>query len=220
MEYADWEGLYREILEDFGFSRERDEEAARLLDSLLEDVDVGILEDIIRGQSVSVFGAGPSLEGVEDFPDGPKIAADGAASYLMEKGIVPDIVVTDLDGRMEDLLEAAGRGAVVVVHAHGDNMDRLKAYVPQLVGRGTVVGTCQCRPVGRVRNFGGFTDGDRCVFLACHFGARKIALYGMDFKAGIGRYSFSADTALKRKKLAWAENLVSLAMDESKRGMD
>jgi hypothetical protein len=221
MEYADWEGLYKEILEDFGFSEEKDQEAARLLDSILEDVDASILEEMIRGKAVAVFGAGPTLEGVEDFPDCPKITADGATSYLLEKGVIPDVVVTDLDGRMEDLLKAAGEGAVMVVHAHGDNMDKLKAFVPGLVERGMVLGTCQCRPVGMVRNFGGFTDGDRGVFLADHFDARWIALYGMDFKGEIGRYSFSADTEVKRKKLAWAERLVDIVMGQrKKRGLD
>ena len=47
----------------------------------------------------------------------------------------------------------------------------------------------QTKPVGRVHNFGGFTDGDRCVFLANHFKAKKIILLGMDFGTRIGRYS-------------------------------
>jgi len=59
MEYSDWKGLYKEILRDFAFSEERDREAARLLDSLLEVSDTGILGEIIRGKSVVVFGAGP-----------------------------------------------------------------------------------------------------------------------------------------------------------------
>jgi len=158
---------------------------------------------------------------VEDFPQGPKIAADGATSYLLERGVIPDIVVTDLDGRMEDLIRAAHGGAVMVVHAHGDNLDKLVEFVPDLMEVATVIGTCQCRPVGKIWNFGGFTDGDRAVFLADHLGARKIALYGMDFKGEIGRYSYSADTEVKRKKLAWTEGLVKLVMDQrKKRGLD
>ena len=43
--------------------------------------------------------------------------------------------------------------------------------------------------MGKVNNFGGFTDGDRCVFLANHFKANKIILLGMDFGTKIGRYS-------------------------------
>ena len=47
----------------------------------------------------------------------------------------------------------------------------------------------QAKPMGKVNNFGGFTDGDRCVFLANHFKAKKIILLGMDFGTKIGKYS-------------------------------
>ena len=53
------------------------------------------------------------------------------------------------------------------------------------------MGTTQTKPVGRIHSVGGFTDGDRCVFLANHFKAKKIILLGMDFGTRIGRYSKS-----------------------------
>ena len=34
-----------------------------------------------------------------------------------------------------------------------------------------VVGTTQTEEFGKMKNFGGFTDGDRCVFLAEFFNA-------------------------------------------------
>ena len=43
--------------------------------------------------------------------------------------------------------------------------------------------------MGKGHNFGAFTDGDRCVFLANHFKAKKIILLGMDFGTRIGKYS-------------------------------
>ncbi len=51
------------------------------------------------------------------------------------------------------------------------------------------IGTTQATPIGKVNNFGGFTDGDRCVFLADYFNAKKIILLGMDFGTRIGGYS-------------------------------
>ena len=49
-----------------------------------------------------------------------------------------------------------------------------------------VIGTTQIEPISDVYNFGGFTDGDRAVFLAEHFGAKEIELVGFDFEAAEG----------------------------------
>ena len=51
--------------------------------------------------------------------------------------------------------------------------------------------TTQSAPFGEVHNFGGFTDGDRCVFLADHFAATRIILCGFNFTE-VGKYSFSS----------------------------
>ncbi len=117
-------------------------------------------------------GAGPSLEKALkefDFSDGTLIAADGATSALLENDLVPDIIVTDLDGRIPDLRIANDRGgSFMVVHAHGDNVDKMTSYVP-LFSR--VLGTTQTEPLDIVYNFGGFTDGgDRAAFLAEELG--------------------------------------------------
>jgi uncharacterized Rossmann fold enzyme len=37
-----------------------------------------------------------------------------------------------------------------------------------------------------VRNFGGFTDGDKCLFIAVAFGAAMAMLVGMDFGDVVG----------------------------------
>ena len=66
------------------------------------------------------------------------MAADGATAILLRRGIVPDIIVTDLDGSFPDILKANREGSIAVVHAHGDNLDALDRYVPQL---GSVIGT-------------------------------------------------------------------------------
>src|SRR5215218_6976206 len=89
-----------------------------------------------------------------------KIAADGAVQFLIENKVRPDIVVTDLDGNPAFLQKAEKMGATMVVHAHGDNTGMLKKLVPKFK---KLVGTTQVMPVENVYNFGGFTDGDRCV---------------------------------------------------------
>jgi uncharacterized Rossmann fold enzyme len=210
---------YKLILEDFGFIQEDDEQSAKLLNNILDYIGALLPQDIDIKDKVIVFGAGPSLKPnlsilkSVDLDKFTLIAADGATTALLEEDIVPDIIVTDLDGCMDDLLEANRKGAVMVVHAHGNNQEQIEKYTPKLVN---VLGTTQSRPLASVYNFGGFTDGDRCVFLAMALGARSIVLSGMDFGKMVTHYSRPdqedgpADQ-IKQKKLVWAKKLVEWA---------
>ncbi|MEE8403242.1 MAG: 6-hydroxymethylpterin diphosphokinase MptE-like protein [Candidatus Hydrothermarchaeaceae archaeon] len=213
MNFKSWAPFYREILNDFGFSEEADIKAARLLNELLpENPPIDKLKALISGKTVNVFGAGPSLEKIKEFPKGTSIAADGATSFFIEKGAVPDIIVTDLDGRMVDIIEANKKGSIVVVHAHGDNVPELEKYVKEF---SAPIGTTQAEPFGRLHNFGGFSDGDRCVFLAAHFDASEIRIFGIDFDNPVmGKYTFSKNESLTKKKLAWAARLIKYLNDE------
>ncbi|MEI6104141.1 MAG: 6-hydroxymethylpterin diphosphokinase MptE-like protein [Methanothrix sp.] len=207
MQFAIWEPLYQSILQDFGFSPGRDEEAAMLLAKLLCDREplLRAAETIVAGHRVVVCGNAPSLEaeleGLQE-RDAVFLAADGATAVLLRQGIVPDMVVTDLDGPFPAILKANGMGSIVVVHAHGDNLDALDRYVPQLK---RIIGTVQCRPMPGLYNFGGFTDGDRCVFLAKELGAASITLLGFDFED-------ESVTPRKKRKLEWAKRLIELAL--------
>ena len=207
MQFATWEPLYQSILQDFGFSPGRDEEAAKLLAELLRGREPSLCaaEAIVAGHRVVVCGNAPSLEteldGLQE-RDAVFLAADGATAVLLRHGIVPDIVVTDLDGPFPAILKANQMGSIVVVHAHGDNLDALNRYVPQLE---RIIGTVQCRPPPGLYNFGGFTDGDRCVFLAKELGAASIKLVGFDFED-------ESVTPRKKRKLAWAKRLIELAL--------
>jgi uncharacterized Rossmann fold enzyme len=73
-------------------------------------------------------------------------------------------------------------------------------------------------PVKNVYNFGGFTDGDRSVFLAEEFGAKEIVLLGMDFGAHIGKYSKEAvkNVELKKKKLRAGKRLLEMLAKQSR----
>lgn len=204
MDFAQWEPIYKEILRDFGWQREKDEEAALLLSSVLKgrSNDPAILINKIKGKDILVCGKASTLSQDLDKIESTKytiIAADGATSVLLQKGINPDIVVTDLDGNIPDEVEANRKGSLMVVHAHGDNMDKLDV-VKKLKN---VIGTTQSAPLSNVYNFGGLSDGDRCVFLANEFGARSITLAGFDFgDKNVGE--------IKKKKLKWARKLIKL----------
>jgi len=210
MSIQGWEPRYARILEKFGYSRRQDEESARLLDAAIRaDLSSG-LRKIISKKPVIVIGAGPSISRslpvLRRHKGVAKIAADSAVEFLVRNKIQPDVVVTDLDGDAKSLQEASQK-SIMVVHAHGDNMER----IPMAEGFPKCVGTTQSRPFGKISNFGGFTDGDRAVFLAHHFGAKKIVLLGMDFGGKIGRHSNTKrrDRPDKIRKLREAESLLA-----------
>ena len=228
MEFGLWEKYYIEILDDFGFSRENDEESAKLLDEILSTEGCLTLDDLSQIVGFSdkfiVFGAGPSLKehilmlkeeyGLKDYV---LVAADGATTALIEQKIAPDIVATDLDGNLDDILLANFRGANIVIHAHGDNMDKIASLTPFFT---SVLGTTQAQPIGNLYNFGGFTDGDRALFLAVALGASEITLAGMDFGDIVTRYSrpnietdLAAADEFKKKKLGYAEKFTQWIID-------
>jgi uncharacterized Rossmann fold enzyme len=125
---------------------------------------------------------------------------------MLESGIRPDIIVTDLDGNVETLMELNEQGIVLVIHAHGDNIEHIQNTVPKFSG--PLFGT-QCEEVGNVRNLGGFTDGDRAVFLAMELVASTVVLRGFDFDSPVAKSG--ADTEIKMKKLAYAKELIEFA---------
>ncbi|MFO7619473.1 MAG: 6-hydroxymethylpterin diphosphokinase MptE-like protein [Thermoplasmata archaeon] len=211
MEWKDWKPWYERIIADLGFDPARDIEAAGLLGRLLEkrSGEARLLEDLICGREAVVLGPAPLSD--MHFDDAILISAGSAAEQLLVKGIMPDIVVTDLDGNVRAQVMAQRSGALVVVHAHGDNMPALREWVPRF--RPPIIGTTQAEPFGLIHNFGGFTDGDRAVFMAMNFGASRIILRGFDFARPVGKPS--ADMDLKRKKLGYARQLIEHAKKTS-----
>jgi len=203
MEFREWEPIYKSILKDFGYSREEDERAAKLLRSLAKSSGIQVLEDKIRGKKVTICGAAESLTDEIKKIEGTVVAADEATSILLEFTI-PDIIVTDLDGNMKHQIEANDMGSIVVIHAHGDNIPAIKKYAPLFTGK--VILTTQSEPFDDVHNFGGFTDGDRAFFMAKHFGGREIVLLGFDFENP--REKEGKNTEIKRRKLQWAKRLI------------
>lgn len=206
MEFAAWNPIYKEILDDFGFSRKDDERSALILSDLLSSlsntVDISILRSVIEGKNVLVCGNAPNFADdldTFDLENYIMIVADGATEVLLDSGIVPDIIVTDLDGNVEKEISANQKGSLMVVHAHGDNIDKLRKYVPFL---SNVIGTTQSTPLYNVYNYGGFTDGDRSVYLAREFNAANIELAGFDFDD-------ENVSDIKRKKLKWAKWLIN-----------
>src|ERR671932_394854 len=192
MEFVNWFPYYQSIRQQFKYSTEKDQEAANILSKMIKRkaLDKKVLQRKIAGKQVMVIGSGPGLERNLEFIKRSskltKIVANGAVQVLIERNIKPNIVVTDLDGNPSFLQKAEKMGSTMVVHAHGDNINRLKKLVPKFKH---IIGSTQVMPVQNVYNFGGFTDGDRCVFLAQEFGAREIVPVGMELSDHVSRYS-------------------------------
>lgn len=201
MEFATWEPVYEAILADFGYDRTADEQARDGLAELVDPFDLSRLE-FGSGTTVAVAGAGPSLADEVAIARAADVvfAASTAADVLAAADVRVDCLVTDLDKNPRTTLALTEGGVPVAVHAHGDNRPALERWVPQFAPD-AVLATTQAKPTRTVRNFGGFTDGDRAAFLADHLGAARLVFPGWDFDdPGVG--------PAKRRKLQWAERLL------------
>jgi len=221
MIFKNWEPIYKEIISDFSFSEHNDMISSELLNSLLQKhpnfISLSSFSTLISNKTVVIIGAGSQVSEIikshrEIIKENICITADGATTALLKQKIIPEIIVTDLDGNIEDQIYANKKGSILVVHAHGDNIQTIRKFVPIIPK--AISGTIQSDPLSYnyVSNIGGFTDGDRSVFLAEHFKPKSIYLIGFDFHGPIGKFSCPKNKNLdkKRKKLLWAEKLISL----------
>ena len=206
-----WKEKYSNILKEFRYLEKKDKESAIILNSILKKSNLNKkIEKLLKDQTVFVIGSGPSLSSaipkLKKYKKIVKIAADSSLKALVENGIIPDIVMTDLDGDEKILKKIGKTKCVFVVHAHGDNIEKLELAK----NLKHVIGTTQSIPFDKIENFGGFTDGDRGVFLANYFQAKKIILFGMDFGDKIGKFSETkkSDRKIKLKKLKRGESLL------------
>ncbi len=227
MDFNEWEGWYKEILETLGFLRDDDEKTAALLDKILDEKGCLTIEqffdEMMEKKDTSKFivvGAGPSIKKHikyvkenYDLNDYLIVSADGATTAMLEDDLVPDIVATDLDGKMEDLLAANSLGSYFVIHAHGNNEELIDNWTTKF---DKILGTTQSVPIGHLYNFGGFTDGDRAMFFAIALGCEEMVLAGMDFGTTVTKYSrpniegaTGPADEIKTKKLIFAERLLA-----------
>jgi len=206
-----WKKRYFSILKEMNYTEKKDKESALILDSILKKTDsIEKVREIIQGNTVFVIGSGPSLSiaipKLKKLKKSIKIAADSSLKPLIDNGIIPDIIVTDLDGNEDTIKKISKTKSIFVIHAHGDNIEKLQMVKKMK----NCVGTTQTNPFNKIQNFGGFTDGDRGVFLASYFDAKKIILFGMDFGNQIGKFSNTkkSDREIKLKKLKIGKNLL------------
>jgi hypothetical protein len=206
--FDEWEPVYERVLADFGFERASDERARDVLASLVaaDRRDTSPLDPLGRavdGSVVAVVGAAPSLPAeVERAAAADHVfAASTAADVCRDHGITVDLMVTDLDKNPDTAVELTREGTPVAAHAHGDNVPAVREWVPRFDHEWTIP-TTQAAPVPPVRNFGGFTDGDRAAFLADHLGAGSLRFVGWAFDD-------PSVEPMKARKLRWAARLLT-----------
>jgi hypothetical protein len=214
-----WKTKFKEIRKEFGYLEKDDLHSAKKLNSILKKrFSKKQLENEIKNKTVFIIGAGPSLSKslkyVKKCKNVTTIVADGALRGLLEENIKPSIVVTDLDGDLNSIKKIGKTKIPIIVHAHGDNYNLLEITKKF----SNVVGTTQTKTFGKMENFGGFTDGDRCIFLAEYFNAKKIVLIGMDFGKKIGKYSKHkvVNPKIKLKKLKFGKKITEWFGTKSK----
>lgn len=202
----EWISVYEEIAKLLSISKESDLEATYLLANMLKNMDLEKIHAIVKNRftnkNILLFAAGPTLtiyaeKILKYFINSVSrdsialVAVDGVAKYFRELDVVPDAIVTDLDGDVNSILYYGEKyNTIVFVHAHGDNMDKLKKVVPKLLKtRAYIVGTTQVKPVEPLMNYTGFTDGDRALSTVLYYNPKRVIMVGMDFGYKIGKYS-------------------------------
>lgn len=155
------------------------------------------LKSTIKHKIVLLFGPGPSLESsieqlltlVKNFRREVVIVAiDGATKALLKFGIDIDVIITDLDGSIAATRKSLENGSIVVVHAHGDNISKINE-ITDIIPKEGIIGTTQTKETFKVKNLGGFTDGDRAAYLTANMQAEIVILIGYDFGEIVGKFS-------------------------------
>ncbi|TFF85965.1 MAG: DUF115 domain-containing protein [Promethearchaeota archaeon] len=236
--YEDFKPIYEKILRDFQFNREMDRKARDILLNIFtqkkaewtsEKIVFNFRTDIQHYSNILIYGCGPSLEEtVRRLFDNKKkpyfenfvhLAADGASILLKEMNLPIHGLFTDLDGITNAEFEYA---KFVIVHGHGDNIDKVKQFEKEIIKKENIIGTTQVKPKGPIFNPGGFTDGDRILYFIRNLilSNQKIFFIGMDFNKIVGKYSkpeFSRNkkaNETKRKKLIYAKKLIEELVDK------
>jgi len=220
MNFNKWYPIYIDIMRDFGWDIEKDYIASLILykNSINKNtMDIDALKKLIQGNIVLVIGNGPDFDTQivewKHFEEAVVIAADSVVDKLYKSGIVPNVITTDLDGNLIAIKGSIQKGALAIIHAHGDNIKNL-FKVEEIVGEHSFITTTQSVPFDTIYNFGGFTDGDRAAFIAKEFLCKDLYLYNFNFDIPV--ISEGKDYEIKKRKLKWAKYLIDMFIKDHK----
>ncbi|MEA2069828.1 MAG: 6-hydroxymethylpterin diphosphokinase MptE-like protein [Asgard group archaeon] len=191
---------YQEICHQLQINPQKDKKATRILQNFLKKKyyipTIKTIRKMISGKDVLIFAPGPTLEKkIEEIgkhktlENKTVIAVNGASQALLQNNIASNIIISDLDGSLSALRKNYTKyHSILVIHAHGDNIHLLRKF-KENIQKPRVIGSTQTEETTLVKNYGGFTDGDRAVYFAANFDAKRIFLLGFDFGYQVGKYS-------------------------------
>lgn len=195
-----WDDLYERVCKELEIDCRSDIAATEILSAMAVH-QIAFIERINKFRKGDFIIYGPAGQAVDRKETGMvTIVADSAMERF--KDLVPDVIVTDLDGNLDRIMSCWRNGSILCIHAHGDNIKKILEFVPLL--KGDFLGTCQSQSTESLLNLHGFTDGDRAVKLAQFLEANSIRLDGFDFRKPVSKYG-SRD---KEKKLRFAEMII------------
>lgn len=212
MNLIQWLKIYEDITDSLGINRNED-----LISSFILSNYINSNENFLKkyhGKNFFIVGNGKNMpDGLNSISGGVVIVADSAVTRFHEyASIKPDIIVTDMDGDINLIHNYYKNGTDLIIHAHGDNINKILKYSSKFPG---AMGTTQNIPIKNIKNYFGFTDGDRSAFLANYLNASSIILIGFCFKeVTIKPYYDENSIAFKKKKLFWARKLLEILASE------
>ena len=200
-----WWKFQDEINSQFNFSEVREEIAARLVSRL--NYTKSSLQSAFVNREFVLVGAG--LTESDTLPEKNLIVADGALRGCLNRDIVPEWVISDLDGYISDILWASQNGSKIIIHAHGDNLARVSLYSNQI--NPECITTTYPSP--HTSCWGGFTDGDRSVMMCLSLGSKSVKLVGFNFEE-VGTFT-GEYSPRKLEKLQWAKKIINECQQRS-----
>ena len=200
-----WWKFQDEINSQFNFSEVREELAARLVSRL--NYTKSSLQSCFVNREFVLVGAG--LTESDTLPEKNLIVADGALRGCLNRDIVPEWVISDLDGYIPDILWASQNGSKIIIHAHGDNLARVSLYSNQI--NPECITTTY--PSSHTYCWGGFTDGDRSVMMCLSLGSKSVKLVGFNFEE-VGTFT-GEYSPRKLEKLQWAKKIINECQQRS-----
>ena len=202
-----WWEFQKEIELQFNFTRRREEVSTHLSSRYF--FDHKLIDFLLEGKDLVIIGAG--ITPLVDIPRNILLAADGAVKACFERDVVPDLIITDMDGYMSDIKWAYDNGSKIIIHVHGDNMTRFAEYSTVI----NPVCVTSAYPSPFTSCWGGFTDGDRAVMMALALNCNSVKLVGFDFDK-VGQYS-GEYSSQKLEKLKWARKIINACMKRSQK---
>ena len=193
-----WWKFQDEINSQFQFSKVREELAAKLVSRL--NFTKSSIKSSFVGRDFVVVGAG--LSESSELPNENLIVADGALRASLEREIIPEWIISDLDGYIPDIVWASQNGSNVIIHAHGDNLSRVSLYSNQIKPKCITT----TYPSPNTFSWGGFTDGDRSLMMCLSLECNSVRLVGFNFEE-IGEFT-GEYSPRKLEKLQWAKKII------------